>query len=175
MGRLTYDNGTIDGRVGEGGRYKRAAGTCGINSIASERILGSLRPCRGERAARDATRGAHIRAAPRTCTAASMLAGEEMFGSLSMAMTETMICSTPRIGRQRSSADSCGDARARAAGAREGGRGEGCKPRSGAGDYGAAAVPVARRARRSGTHERVKNVDAGRVQDRDADLAVGVD
>lgn len=42
-----------------------------------------------------------------TWTAASTFAGDEMFGSLSIAMTEMRICSTPRMGRHRSSADSC--------------------------------------------------------------------
>lgn len=41
-------------------------------------------------------------------TAASILAGDESFGSVSIDMTDIMICSTPSIGRQRSSASSIG-------------------------------------------------------------------
>ena len=41
-------------------------------------------------------------------TAASMLAGDSSLGSESMDMTDTMIASTPKIGLQRSIADSCG-------------------------------------------------------------------
>lgn len=43
----------------------------------------------------------------RHITAASMLAGDSSFGSESIETTLTMIPSTPRIGRQRSSAVSC--------------------------------------------------------------------
>ena len=43
----------------------------------------------------------------RHMTAASILAGDSSFGSESIETTETMIPSTPRIGRQRSSAVSC--------------------------------------------------------------------
>ena len=39
-------------------------------------------------------------------TAASILAGEKSFGSDNIDMTDIIICSTPRIGRQRSIADS---------------------------------------------------------------------
>jgi hypothetical protein len=39
-------------------------------------------------------------------TAASILAGDSSLGSESMEMTDTMMASTPKMGRQRSSADS---------------------------------------------------------------------
>lgn len=44
----------------------------------------------------------------RHITAASMFAGLSSFGSESIEMTETTICSTPKMGRQRSMADSMG-------------------------------------------------------------------
>lgn len=44
----------------------------------------------------------------RHMTAASMLAGDSSLGSESMDMTDTIIASTPKIGLQRSIADSCG-------------------------------------------------------------------
>jgi hypothetical protein len=42
-----------------------------------------------------------------TLTAASMLAGDSSLGSDNIEITDTIMLSTPRIGRHRSVADSC--------------------------------------------------------------------
>jgi hypothetical protein len=56
---------------------------------------------------RNNTNTADSQGADRTRTAASMLAGDVSLGSENREITDRRICSTPRMGRQRSSADSC--------------------------------------------------------------------
>ncbi len=81
------------------------------------------------------TRRRKPRGSSRHCFAASMFAGEVSLGSENSEITDIRICSTPRIGRQRSSADSCGTR----ASTRDGASGQGSWGIAAAGQ--GAAVP----------------------------------